>query len=127
MKKALKKVLLVLVIVATFFGGLYAYSYNLPDSKAYRAMEKAEKVTITVIKGEILDDLASDLFPGVDPRYFGEYVQTINNMKSADIKGGQKLVVPTQFVVTKNDGSILIVKDPETGRTYQRSTPQIKK
>lgn len=103
MKKALKKVFVSVTFIVVLFSTLYLYSESLPDSKAYKVLEKAERITVVASKGDTIDGLAGEFFPSVQETYFRDVVLTLNGLESSDLKPGQRLVIPTQYKVIESN------------------------
>lgn len=53
--------------------------------------------TVTVMPGETLWSLASEMAPGVDPRVVIDDIRMLNNLPSGMITVGQSIAVPTAY------------------------------
>jgi hypothetical protein len=57
----------------------------------------ADAPVYTVLAGETLWSIAKDLAPGQDPRVTIDQLMRVNNLRSADIRPGDVLLLPSGF------------------------------
>jgi len=53
--------------------------------------------TVTVLPGDTLWSIASEIAPGVDPRDVIDDIMSLNNLSSGAIQAGSEIAIPTQY------------------------------
>ncbi|GAA2862067.1 MAG TPA: LysM peptidoglycan-binding domain-containing protein [Microbacterium sp.] len=53
--------------------------------------------TVTVLPGDTLWSIASEVAPGVDPRDVIDDIMSLNNLSSGAIQAGSEIAIPTQY------------------------------
>jgi hypothetical protein len=83
-----------LVILAALVLMVVGFSMGRVSSQAAGPQRHAAPPTVTVRPGESLWALAARVAPHVDPRLVVTEIQQLNHLSSAQVYGGQQLIVP---------------------------------
>lgn len=87
------------VVFSTLIAGVVVLSsviFSSSDASARSAEEPESQSLITVLAGDTLWDIASDLDPKGDPRDLVFELMRLNKLVSAQLSPGQEIILPVK-------------------------------
>lgn len=86
------------LVAAPIVAGAFIFALNGGGAVATSAGSSEPLQSVTVLSGQSLWELAEELAPNSDPREFIADLVKLNTLTSADVRPGQSLDIPAEYV-----------------------------